>query len=72
MPRWEYLRVEGEDQTDEDGRGPPDDITNEKLDELGGNGWEMVSGHWVEWRGSSYLVEAVFKRRKDESEDEDF
>lgn len=66
MPRWEYLRVEGENQKDEDGRGPPDDIPNEKLDELGNNGWEMISCHWVEWGGRSYMIEAVFKRRTDE------
>jgi len=54
MTKWEYLVEEASEDN-------YDSISEERLNELGLEGWRMVSAGWHVW-GGMHLQSAVFRR----------
>lgn len=66
MPKWEYQYLDGVNQLDTDGRGPPDHVTEEQLNAKGAEGWEVVTGNWETSYGVTYMTRVLLKRHTPE------
>lgn len=65
MPKWTYRLVEPSS------REPwPSRISEDQLNELGKEGWEVVSVGWVVYRGGPFMCSALLKKQVDEPKPE--